>query len=355
MKLLLRAADLRAIFQFLCKIGNADTVATVDITDGSAWTSDGHVALVYKSPILLPDSIQTEEKFAVNAKRMLQAAGNLLGDVTLETVGKKLRLKAGKVKYDLATEEPTPRPPEVPVSGQGETISFNAELLKTCLDYIAPVADTQNFADFYGTVSLHDFCFATDGARVCRYGKDGQVNLFPPEKPLLLPARVSGLIQWGDSFLNVIDSDSVFHVGSDTHRIVVAKINTEFPDVAAYIPSEWKAELTVDATLMRECLKRIQPTLGEERKIDLTFDGDTVVLTAESSAGISHDEMGTDIVYPDPLMEEFPLTTFALDHRLVADLFSRLQGSVTVKFNAPDKPIWFESGEKGMLLAPLVA
>lgn len=278
--------------------------------------------------------------FGIGTEKFVQIVNKLEGDIDL-AAAEKLVIKSGRSRFTLpVTTEihiPAVQIPhdsvEIPFAGMVEMLDFASQACKNeVFNYTGSVLFTSERA--VGTDG-NKLMLMDGGAFHCP-----QI-LIPFPVIRTLKTFVGGTVRIGEDATNLY-----FSIGQAT--IIARKLAKTFPAYESIVPKTFQSKHEIKASDMIQALRRIHPLLDEDKRILLTMNSDSCILTLTSAHGSAEDRLEAEQLEPDPVFEPCEVR-FSVDSEALTDFYEEVEGETIFCGNGPANPIWIEAGNKKLL------
>jgi len=292
---------------------------------------------------IIDGAITVPARKLLDVCKILPAGSNL----KFKQDGDKVLLKAGKSKFTLTTLPAD----EFPNLEQSNSIhSFNVSP-KILLDLIegAKISVAQQDVRQYLNGMLFEVqanlirTVSTDGHRLSMCdahlatSTDVTHKIILPRKGVLELTRLLSEQQEDVTF--TIESNHL-KVTSNDFTFTSKLIDGDFPDYERVIPHDCNKVAIIDKVILREALSRASVLSSEKvRKINLTFDANTLKISAKNTAQDQVEEEIT-VIYQDESYE------ISLNAVYVLDILGVIKGkNVAIKISSPEKAVLLQDAD----------
>ncbi|WP_234554111.1 DNA polymerase III subunit beta [Thermus caliditerrae] len=297
---------------------------------------------------LLAD-VQGQGRYLVPAQPFFQLVRSLPGDLVELGLGQDLELASGRfrTRLSLAPTEGYPEllfpSPEAPSDAYPLQTTLSAEDLFRALAHVRYAASNEEYRAIFRGVQL-EFgekgvrAVASDGYRLALYDlKSPQ----PFQKKVVVPARSVDeltrvlksvgegpvVVALGQGTLGL----AVSREGVGQLRMAVKLMEGEFPDYERVIPKDFPLKATLEVEAFRESLRRVSVLADRQNhRVDLFFQDDRVLLTAEGDYGKGQEEL--------PVRLEGTPLAVAYNARYLLEAFGPLSGQASLLLSGPTSP-----------------
>ncbi|MBF0169907.1 MAG: DNA polymerase III subunit beta [Nitrospinae bacterium] len=282
-------------------------------------------------------TVATSGRVTVGAKKLHDIVRELpSGPIQLRAEDDRLRVSAGKSRFNLATE-PADQFPSFPEYDESNLITLEGGMVNEMIrktGYAISQDETRLTLNgaFFEVAPDKVRMVATDGHRLAYIHREGAFGVKTPVKAIIARkaigelSKLAGESEEGLSFL-LHDNHVMFRRGSLT--LVVRLIEGAFPNYEQVIPKNHQKEARIPKDTFLRALRRVA-TLADEKShmVRLTFGDNSLTLASEGGeVGEARDEI--DIAYTGDEM------VIGLNALYVMDLLGAIDDD-TVRFKMQD-------------------
>lgn len=256
--------------------------------------------------------------------------------VTMRFDDDKLRVSAGRSKFDLATL-PVSDYPVIASETYSSQFTAKASDLARLFGLARFAMSTEETRYYLNGVYFHPRdgkmrAVSTDGHRLARIDVASDVPFPGVIVPSKTVAEIVKLFDIGDVDVSVSDTKIKFQIGSTT--LVSKVVDGTFPDYERVVPRDHPHEITASADQFKAALDRVAlVTEDKARAVKLSIDGGVMVITVRGSANAAQEEV--DVSF-DGAME------VGFNAKYLADVLAQCSGSdVVMRCNGANDAVTF--------------
>lgn len=345
------------LFKDLLKKVSGTKAENVIFAPGLLIGSDNEVTIA----VHFPDGV--DGTYSTNLRKLSSVVNRMSGDINLSISPVSLHLSSAKAQVEFETQQSRIIIPKAPI----DTIKLPTKAVKELLKFTVAATDSNKAAQFGGVVQLKTLVLGFEDQTILGLksaGTDSKRLAFQDVYMTQISSDFNYLIPLPgvQAFVGSITADT-FTLGETTSHFVfsepgvtvyASKLQKSYPNYEAFIPKEFKYELSIKAEDVRNSLGMISPFISADfnNGIDVHFlDGSATFKTPGNGSNAKDSVEFTQIV-PEPIFDSLDLK-MRLDHRFLSDFFGAVSGEVLLKANAPNQPVLLQSGDRTLMIAAM--
>lgn len=345
------------LFKDLLKKVSGTKAENVIFAPGLLIGSDNEVTIA----VQFPDGV--EKPFSTNLRKLSSVVNRMSGDIAFDYHPTSLILKSSKATVEFEIQESRiliPKP-------AADFITLPTKAVKELLKFTVAATDSNKAAQFGGVVQLKTLVQGFEDQTILGLKSAGTDSKRLAFQDVLLKGISSDFnhlipLPGVQAFVGSITAET-FTLGETTSHFVfsepgvtvyASKLQKSYPNYEAFIPKEFKYELSIKAEDVRNSLGMISPFISADfhNGIDVHFlDGSATFKTPGNGSNAKDSVEFTQIV-PEPIFDSLDLK-MRLDHRFLSDFFGAVSGEVLLKANAPNQPILLQVGDRTLMIAAM--
>ncbi|ADR35468.1 DNA polymerase III, beta subunit [Oceanithermus profundus DSM 14977] len=303
--------------------------------------------------LVVPAEVEGEAVRLVPGQLIGQVVRNLPGElVELGLEEGQLTIESGSFATRLTTADPAEFPP---LAFEAETVArLPARELGRALARVRYAASGEDYrAIFRGVqLELHPTrlrSVASDGFRLALYDLELALDA---ERKFVVPARsVDEIVRVlerteGEVALGLLGGHLT--LAAEGFRMAAALMEGEFPDYERVIPPEFALEAEIDATALKDSLKRVKVLADRNNhRVDLVFEDGRLEVVAEGDYGRGVERLEVDARGEAQMV-------LAYNAEYLEGALGPIAGKARLRFSGAASPSVIQDAEDGGYLAVVV-